>query len=333
MISNDSVQRPEEQIERPSTTRAMSLLITPQSSSGNPLPASANGNPGWYRVTFVFAQPGSEVIGGKISVGEMLKSGYSQIKVAADHLRIYTGDPNLEDATVQAKIDGRVTHAEVRINGATFAVVESRSHALVSPILSFLSVMSGLPLAVSFIHILEEVTGSVQVAFTALGRGDMGTLKWDQMPDLNINAISGELLVAFSNFREGMNSFNPFYKLLSFYKVVDYCVAKSSQDRKSGRPMPPDAKIPTSMEGIDKDDTPFIAPYVGKKYTKVRDEFRDRLRNAIAHLSPDDSSLNPDDFEDKKRCSAAVPVLQLIARSMLLARYTLEANPPAGAKT
>jgi hypothetical protein len=185
--------------------------------------------------------------------------------------------------------------------------------------------MSGLPLAVKFIHIREEVTGSFQVEYAALGRGDMGSLKWDHIPDLNINSISAELLVAFGNFREGMNSFNPFYKLLSLYKVVDYCLAKDKQDQRKKRPVPPQAPVPTVLDDIDKDDV--------ESYSDVVVGFKDRIRNAIAHLSPGGAVVNPDDYEDTKLCRAAVPVLQLIARSILLARYTLEATPPAGAKT
>jgi hypothetical protein len=335
-MSSFTPPRPEARIELPPTTRPMTLQVQPQYEAGSPLNAltsSPVGNPGWYRVTFVFAQPGLEVIAGRVAVDDVLKSGNSQIIVGTDHIRIYTGDPAIESANVHAKDGGRVTHAEVRINGASFADVESRSHALVGRIASFLSVLTALPLLVKFVHIREEVTESFQVTYVAIGRSDISKLKWDTMPDLNISAISAELMVAFGNFREGMNSLNAFYKLLSFYKVVDYCLAKDKQDKRKRRPVPPQSPVPTVLDDIDKDDVEAIRPYSGKSYTDVLDEFEGRIRNAIAHLSPDSTTVNPDDYEDIKLCSAAIPVLQLIARTMLVARYTLEASTATSGKS
>lgn len=288
-----------------------------------------DGHPGWYRVTFVFAQPGRTVLGDQFDVEEILKTGSSQIKLTTNHLRIFTGDPNIKDAVIHTTTEHRVASAEVEIQGESFLAIENRAHELVGRMLSFLSVFAGQPIALKFTYIHELSTDCMKWAFTSLG-GSRGTVvTWPAVPDLNLTGMAAELWVAFANFREGINSFNSFYKLLSFYKVVDYCLGKNKQDARKGKfvSAPSPVTVPGAATGWDGDEIAFITPYAGKSYEEVKEGFRDQIRNAVAHLSPGGNVANPDDLNDIRACQAAIPVMQLIARQMLIDRYDLESKP------
>ena len=58
-------------------------------------------------------------------------------------------------------------------------------------------------------------------------------------------------------------------------------------------------------------------PYLGRKFSWAIEQFRGLMRNAIAHLNPEDDVLDIDRFDDVMLCQNAVPVLQYMTRRML----------------
>ena len=78
-------------------------------------------------------------------------------------------------------------------------------------------------------------------------------------------------------------------------------------------------------------DAQAFAPYHGKKFTAVCDEFRETARNAIAHLDPFQSepSLIADQCADVEKCENAIPVIKYIAREML--KNEIAADPQMNA--
>lgn len=58
-------------------------------------------------------------------------------------------------------------------------------------------------------------------------------------------------------------------------------------------------------------------PYFGQKFNRVLEQFRNLLRNAVAHLDSTGDTLVADDFEDVAQCERAVPVIRYLSRVML----------------
>lgn len=58
-------------------------------------------------------------------------------------------------------------------------------------------------------------------------------------------------------------------------------------------------------------------PHLGKDLVDVLNEYKDLIRNAIAHLTSLDDVLDADRFDDMTKCERAAPVLAYIARHLL----------------
>jgi hypothetical protein len=70
-------------------------------------------------------------------------------------------------------------------------------------------------------------------------------------------------------------------------------------------------------------------PYLGRKFTSIwKEDLRDRVRNAVAHLRADAPSLTADRAEDIGICREAVPLLHYMARTMLMQEISDQDNWP-----
>ncbi len=309
----------------PALTRRVRCTIVEDYPPQDPRHAikGPEGVPGWYRARLAFGKPGRVVIGEAADFDQIIASGESQIAVAGPIIRLQ-GSADIRDAQVFARSDGVITHAELRINASRFEDAADRSEQFVSLALSTLSVFSGQPIDIKFSVITEELTESRLFVYTALG-GDVTPVRWDTEPDLNLSRV-GHLAGALATFREGLNSFNSFYRFLSFFKVVEFCMDRNKQDARANTPRL-EMTIPTSLssvQGIHKDDASRLTQYSGKTFTAVRDEFKPLYRHAVAHLIPGKFELNLGDPAEVRRFDAVMPVIKYMAQEMLRARFVWE---------
>jgi hypothetical protein len=159
--------------------------------------------------------------------------------------------------------------------------------------------------------------------YTTVGGDVAFPVRWDTEPVINLERVSDQLSGAMATFREGLNSFNSFYRFLSFFKVVEYCMARNKQDARARKPRL-DMTIPVSpgsILGIHKDDASRLSDYSGKTFDEVRGEFESLFRHAAAHLIPDKFKLNPGDLAEMRKFDAKMPVIKYMAQEMLRARY------------
>lgn len=128
-----------------------------------------------------------------------------------------------------------------------------------------------------------------------------------------------------SAFRDGLSSANPLYQVICFYRVIEGVRAVRSSRRQEATKRgieisDPPERIPTEADLPDAARSEFrhsFEPHLGQKFGKVLDEYRDLLRNAIAHLNPESTHVVADRHKDVMDCHRALPVLRYIAREML----------------
>ena len=318
------------EVPSPALTRRVTTVFVEDYPLGHAKHAARGpeGTQGWYRSTVVFAKPGQTVIGTTLDLDAVVETGESAIRIHCGFIRVVSADPaHAKEIVLHARNtgvpDGVITHAELAIyaNGFDEALVQTQR--IINRVLGAMSVFTGQPIDMKIIKILEERTGSRLYTWTAVGN-EFATLEWNTKPDLNLTKLSDPLATAFACFREGMNSFNPFYRFLSFYKVVEYCLAQNKRDaRKAGRPRA-EMTIPLTTQGLHKEDVKYIIPHAGKTFTALEYEYKKQYRHAMAHLIPDQFEVNPDDAEEFRSYDAAMPVVKYMAREMLMARFVWE---------
>lgn len=323
---------PSAKMPLPSTTRLVRITVQPQFAGQHPKAAVSKshghtGGIGWYRATAVFARPGAAVVTGSVHLDELVRSGESHVGVPVDQIRLWTGKrPDVKDALIHT-LNGVLSHATLQVHAASFRAAEECVHAILGEALSFLAVVSGAPIEVKALRLHEEASDTKQWTLTAIG-GDIQRIRWDNLPNLNLTPVSDGLKAAFANFREGLNSFNVFYKFLCFFKVAKYCLDRIKRDQRkqkqgsSARHPPQTTTIPNDLQGIPEYDATHLRRYAGRTYSEVVEVFTPVLRDSIAHLTPGMQWVNPDHLPDLARCTEAVPVMQFVARQLLLERYT-----------
>lgn len=313
------------QLPLPALTRRVAATVVEDYPPQDPRHAikGPEGVPGWYRARMVFGKPGKTVIGESVDFDQLLASGESQISVPHSIIRLQS-PAGIQDAQIFPRADGVITHAELRIDASSFEDAADRSQQFLNLALSTLSLFSGQPIDIKLLVITEELTESRLFMYTAVG-GDITPVKWDAAPDLNLTKVT-QLAGALATFREGLNSFNSFYRFLSFFKVVEFCMARNKQDARASTPRP-GMSIPTTastIQGIIKDDAVQLTQYAGKTFNEVRDEFEPLYRHLAAHLIPGAFELNPGELAEMRRFDAAMPVIKYMAQEMLRARFVWE---------
>jgi Methylamine utilization protein MauJ len=325
------------QIERPETNERHQFISVPEFAPDDPrslIPRSPQGTAGFYRVMFALGIPGKELFFDDQDLNILRNSGISLLLMppgaAFANVKLIEASNERERETVEVQLasgDGRVANAQIRVHASSFTEAEHYAFDLVMPILSRLSFEYDVALDVKFYEVVEEQTDVYKWTFGIVGKTKLlGT---------NLRGLSKpEFRMVFAAYREAANATNPFYQLLCFYKVIEG-VKKLRAKRKealltagSEYREPPDERMPTSdadLNIVSSLHREFFQPYLGQKFTRVLDQFRNLLRNAVAHLDPMGDSLIIDDFEDVAQCERTVPVIKYICRVML--QNELQADP------
>ena len=127
-------------------------------------------------------------------------------------------------------------------------------------------------------------------------------------------------------YREGISSTEPLWQALSLLRVAEGVLqmrkARTAAAVAAGQtPTQRAERVPTDLTAIGQPNDPglidSLKPYTGRKFTAVLDDIRPALRNAIAHLDPDNTVLVHDRWDDVQKVEQALPGLRWIARQLL----------------
>jgi hypothetical protein len=86
----------------------------------------------------------------------------------------------------------------------------------------------------------------------------------------------------------------------------------------------PGERFPNEYSAIDSGEDSernrrCFTPFLGKKFTEVRDELRGELRNSLAHLDINAGPFTIDTWDDLTYIRKVLPVLRYMARTLLSA--------------
>lgn len=328
-------------LPRPETNQRVNITVVPEFASNTVSGSlSPTGSSGHYVVTFLLSIPGKEQYYDALDVADLLEKGNSLLvappPVAQIKASIFN-EHQSHEVVFFVNTQGALTKVQIRLLAANFLEAEKEAFDLIMANLSWWSYHHDVALDIAGYHMIEEQTQSHKLVV-----GLIGKTKALDGNILNTAVLSEpKYRPLFSAYREGMNASNPFYQLLCFYKVA----LGTQEIRKQRRKAVLDAGeqyqeplgecIPGRVEDLGaayQEPLDMFRPYLGQKFTKVLDQLRGSLRNAIAHLDPTEvtgKSLSADKFEDIVMCEQAIPVVKYVSRVLL--RNEVQADPKVGA--
>ena len=288
---------------------------------GVPIP---EGRSGWYDVVFTLSTPGKDVFRDALNIGRAAANGDSNIafpdKVELFQVHLKRSAENVSNITLIHNGERRLSAASVNVMADSLAAAERIAYDVTMALLSFLTFTCDVGIEIAGYEITERSTGMCKATFGMVGKTKLFALpaRYEELVSTN---LACRLLAAY---REGMTATNVFYQALSFSKVVEglskFRSSSTASRRFSSLRIPNDAaEIPITDELI----LPHFLPFLGKKFSWVREHFRPLVRNAIAHLDPEQQVLDVDRFEDVAACGRAVPILRYLARCLLADYFNL----------
>jgi hypothetical protein len=310
---------------RPETSARVKLTVVPHFPDDNPkskIERSPLGGTGMYRVTFILSLPGKNVFREQLNFVELMQSGESllQVPMHTPLAIILSNDTWRAEVSFPINKQGTIANAVMRVNAQSFNDAERTAYDLVSPQLSYWSYLYDVPIDVAGYELYEERTDTRMYFFGSI----MGKVKPLALQGSSLSIPEYRRL--FSAYREAMNTTNVFYQALSFYKITEGIRALRKRiSRRDGISMPvyPDERLPDSADVLpssnvlDELNRESFHPFLGQDFETVLDQFKELIRNAIAHLSQPDGVLDADHFDDTATCSRVIPVLKYIVREML----------------
>lgn len=310
---------------RPLTTQRMEYTVVPMFPVSDPRHGLSNGptgSAGGYGVTYVLAVPGVNVNQESVDFDRLEERGDSLFEVEPNDGDLVfnvggqdTSDPAfLIAGTVNDRNHLRTLSHEVQANG--FSDAAAKSYDVMMPLLSRWAFEHDAPITVSGVELWELATDAQKWIHTFVG----ATKRFAPVTGY----VTDPVKHALGSYREGLSSSEPLYQALSFYKVSEMVFQLRAHARKAagGSYRDPGERVPTALaEFLHPFDLQMygntFAPYLGKKFTAVRDELKSTLRNSIAHLDPDRDPFGADSYSDLARVEASIPVLRFMARVLL----------------
>ncbi len=293
------------------------------------------GGVGSYKVVFVLGIPGKATFTEQLNDSAFIASGESLLYVRpGTYLKVdIENNPDVQEVWIYSNDNGALSRAQIMVDADSFLDAERKAHDALSFILSWWSYAYSVAIDIKGYKVTEERTESQKWVFNALGRA--------KAFDVNAGLVSNpKFRVILSAYRDALGTGNPFYQVVCFFNVLEGLYKIRAQrlraDRDAGRPMhDPGERMESDIRAIpigDQDRVPF-EPYLGRKFTRIRDELRSTLRNAVAHLDPDGESFVADEFEDLAMCRLAIPVLKYLCDVMLNLSYGLTPSWPHTSRT
>jgi hypothetical protein len=315
------------QSARPYVTSKMSYTVvpifSPPSSEPNAGAPSPTGSSGLYRLTYVLAVPGRNVVQDEINFEKQVQAGDSLLEVSPEirYLELAVGiDPTRADTTMRVNVNDfhRLRDVELEIQADTFAHAQIVGHDLVAPVISRWVFLHDVAITTSVVQVEELATQTRQwiVPFVGAVKGFSDS-----------EGVSTEdHRVLLSAYREGISSMEPLWQAFSLFRVAEGVgqLRQSRRDAALARgevPSEPSERVPLDVMALgsanDYNLQQSLKPHAGRKFSAVLDSIRPALRNAIAHLGPDGDVLTQDRWSDLQKVEESLPCLRWIARQLL----------------
>jgi len=294
------------------------------------VPWTLQGSRGVYVITYVLSLPGKEMFRSTFPFGTLKEAGDSLLLMPGNAVRldmkVVSGPPGVPlpiHIIGHANTRGALARLEMCLDAADFRTAQAYAHNWMTSFLSWWSFVEDVEIDVAGVYVLEESTGMQRWIGGILGREKAFTPR-------AVEPFKTDHRALFSSYREALVATNPFYKALCFYRIVEgvynmrgaraRVATQADQQYRE-----PEEKIPLDNSVFDELERESFKPYLGWKFTRVRQELRDLIRNALAHIDPTKDVLVADEYDDVERCEDAIPVLRYVARQML--RNEIGADP------
>ena len=322
---------------------------------GQPLPTGRvdlGGNPGPYRVQFLFARPGypqtrereHKFIDGIV--------GDSHIRIVKPKRERKMEDAELMLVQVQGKNfrfeclandEGFLGKAIADLRAQNVQGAENEAYGALAPFLSAWSLNLDVPVHIETIQVTDLTT-------------HVSSLR-SRTPHFEMNWGGGGMLPFFQDefcqyasvYREGLNTNSPFYRFLCFFKVIESIIARRGREAQTKRAAGEDLRrsyevVPEKHEDImallkrlyswrDQWDEMAIAQtfpkeVLGKKVTYIKEKYLYGIRCGIAHalLERGEISILLDKIEHIQEVNKWLPLCRIIARWMLLNDFPRECS-------
>ncbi len=292
----------------------------PGHDSDTQLESLRDGSLGQYQVTYVLTTPGTGLLG-ETTTEQITEAGDSLLQFPAGFPAIameFSNDSEQIAVRGYPNRRRRLAKFQTTFIAGSRAEAEKFAFDLIHPTLSWLTYRYDVPLDVKACEVLEISTGVVGYMINVHGRPRQIQIGDEWVSKVPFRAV-------LSSYREAMSSTNVFYQVLCYYKVVEGCYRLRDNRRKSvlrtgHQWLQPDERVPVSPEDLPefaKTQAEMFDPYRGKKFTAIRDDLRNVVRNALAHLDPYGDSLVIDKYDDVETCRKAVPILRFMSRVLV----------------
>lgn len=292
--------------------------------------AGVHGGNGEYEVSIVFRHPiHASGVEGRVPLADE-KEGDSGIGIPEPTtFRLPIIDyPHELTINLVPNAAGRLGKATSRLTAESPGKAASLVQNHLGVLLSRLCFEIDAPAAVAQVDTREVATG-ILTQFVIL-RGQ--TRGFRTFPEIKVTGAF--LRAAFSLYREGLNSTNPYYSLLCFYRVASGCNQYYGRVNalRRARGLDPRAEQCT-FEDIDGVAIDF-PDWIGRSCGYVTDELTRKYRVPVAHgLGVDDVLLAADQVDQESAFWKVVPAARQVARKLLSraksARDALEDAPIA----
>jgi len=314
---------------RPDSTVEFTYIIAPEYGGDHPLAGKKLdplGGVGLYEVTYVLAIPGINTSFEDANFPEILASGDSLIYVGTSKGQLMyqifekQDSPSpLNQIEVGINDQGRMSFLKFKIEATSFNNAQAKSFDIVMPILSRWSYQHNIAITTSALQIIEENTSIAWYKLNVVG----AVKKFSDQEGASTQ--DGRILLA--AYREGMSTAEPLYKALCMFRVIEGSYVL--RDRRRAESVSKGEKFIDPGEKIDLRQINITSPrsklmlekhlkqFEGKKFTNLRDTFRNDIRHAIAHLDPDGNPLAADNYRDIIKVTNAIPAMHHMARILL----------------
>jgi hypothetical protein len=313
---------------RPIVTQEMKYTIVPEFPESDPRSKNGNGPSGAagdYIVVYRLGVPGVQAVNTDVKFGSLESTGDSLIQVHPDvtqievEFRLSPDVPTEHKLTLRVNREHRLSSVAFRCLAENFKDASVQAHDLVMPFLSQLAFSHEVAITTTGREIVEVATEARQLAQITVGAvKGMALSAWVSTPEQR------RLL---ASYREGLSSCEPLYQALSFYKVIEGVLSmRGIEDaalRVRGETLNREVEripqdITTALHPSDSSlQSESFAPFLGRKFTDVRDELRESLRNNISHMNFDELPFGADSYADVIAVQKALPVLRYMARVLL----------------
>jgi hypothetical protein len=206
--------------------------------------------------------------------------------------------------------DGRLSKAVSKLHAKNFGDARSTVFSHLGPLLSRLAFEADAPLDVLQVDATEIATGDHDRAAVLRGQ----TRRFVAYPEIKVPPPF--FRAAFGIYREGLNSTNPFYALLCFYRVAEGVIAYRARQSSYAVAHGVDPTRPTAVvEDLDEISKDF-PDVVGWKCSRASTWLGMNYRVPVAH-GLEGALHEADDMKERDRYWRAVPLARQVAHKLL----------------